>query len=79
SYDKPTVSSDTLERITEKGKTASKSLGTSTSKVPVKTDELAVNSSNVPSEMEANLQPKSSPLHQLMGYSSPSQVVRGIP
>lgn len=77
SYDKQTVSSDTLELITEKEKTASKSLGTSN--VPVETDELAVNSSNVSSEMEANLQPKSSPLHQLMGYASPSQVVRGIP
>ncbi|KAG4966291.1 hypothetical protein AAZX31_14G171900 [Glycine max] len=77
-YDKQTVSSGTLEPITEKDKTASRSL--STSKAPVETDEQAVNSSNnVPSELEAHSQPKSSPLHQLMGYTSPSQVIRGIP
>ncbi|CAJ1970562.1 unnamed protein product [Sphenostylis stenocarpa] len=76
-YDKPTVSSGILETITEKEKTASR--GPSTTKASVETDESAMNSSNVSSEMEAHLQPKSSPLHQLMGYSSPSQVVRGIP
>nr|KYP72664.1 Uncharacterized protein At5g05190 family [Cajanus cajan] len=42
-------------------------------------DELAVNSSNVSSETEAHSLPKSSPLHQLMGYSSPRQVITGIP
>ncbi|TKY56387.1 hypothetical protein E2542_SST20831 [Spatholobus suberectus] len=76
-YDKQTaVSSGILEPITEKEKTASGS--PSTSQSPVETDELAVNSSNISSEMEAHSQPKSSPLHQLMGYSSPSQVIRGI-
>ncbi|KAL9315889.1 hypothetical protein ACSQ67_016890 [Phaseolus vulgaris] len=74
-YDKPTVSSGTLETITEKEKTANPG----TSKASVETDESTMNSSNISPEIEAHLQPKSSPLHQLMGYSSPSQVVRGIP
>ncbi|RDX63982.1 Protein ENHANCED DISEASE RESISTANCE 4, partial [Mucuna pruriens] len=79
-YDKPNVSSGTLESITEKENTASRGSSTSTSKAaPVETDELAVNSPNMSSEMEAHSQPKSSPLHQLMGYTSPSQVIRGIP
>ncbi|KAH1262858.1 Protein ENHANCED DISEASE RESISTANCE 4 [Glycine max] len=77
-YDKQTVSSGTLEPITEKDKNASRS--PTTSKAPVETDEQAVNSSNnVSSELEAHSQPKSSPLHRLMGYTSPSQVIRGIP
>ncbi|KAL2317563.1 hypothetical protein Fmac_031439 [Flemingia macrophylla] len=78
-YDNPTVSSGTLEPITEKEKTASRGPSTSSSKAPVETDELAVNSSNLSSEMEAHALPKSSPLHQLMGYSSPRQVITGIP
>jgi len=76
-YDKPTVSSGALETITEKEKTAARS--PSTSKASVETDESTMNSSNIAPEIVARLQPKSSPLHQLMGYSSPSQVVRGTP
>ncbi|WVY92095.1 hypothetical protein V8G54_037609 [Vigna mungo] len=76
-YDKPTVSSSTLETITEKEKTAVR--GPGTSEASVETDKSNMNSSNIAPEIEARLQPKSSPLHQLMGYSSPSQVVRGIP
>ncbi|KAK7385446.1 hypothetical protein VNO78_31167 [Psophocarpus tetragonolobus] len=75
-YDKSNVSSSTLEPITEKEQTASR--GPSTSNAPVETFELTVNSSNVSSELEVDSQPKSSPLHRLMGYSSPSQVIRGI-
>ncbi|KAK7301050.1 hypothetical protein RJT34_11906 [Clitoria ternatea] len=75
--DKPTVSSGALEPITEKEKTVSTS--PSTSKTMVETKELAVNSSNLSSEMEARTQPRSSPLHQLMGYSSPSLMIRGVP
>ncbi|XP_020207704.1 uncharacterized protein LOC109792681 [Cajanus cajan] len=65
--------------IIEKEKTATRGPSASTSKAPVETDELAVNSSNVSSETEAHSLPKSSPLHQLMGYSSPRQVITGIP
>ncbi|XP_047173626.1 uncharacterized protein LOC124841405 [Vigna umbellata] len=76
-YDKPTVSSGTLETITEKEKTAVR--GPGTSEASVETDKSNMTSSNIAPEIEEHLQPKSSPLHQLMGYSSPSQVVRGIP
>ena len=76
-YDKPIVSSGTLETITEKEKTAVR--GPVTSEASVETDKSNMISSNIAPEIEAHLQPKSSPLHQLMGYSSPSQVVRGIP
>ncbi|XP_014504930.1 protein ENHANCED DISEASE RESISTANCE 4 [Vigna radiata var. radiata] len=76
-YDKPTVSSGTLETITEKEKTAV--IGPGTGEASVETDKSNMNSSNFAPEIEAHFQPKSSPLHQLMGYSSPSQVVRGIP
>ncbi|XP_061339162.1 uncharacterized protein LOC133285879 [Gastrolobium bilobum] len=78
-YGNPSVSHGTFEPITEKEKIASR--GPSASKAPVATEELAVpvHSSNMSSEMDARLPPKSSPLHQLMGYSSPSQVIRGTP
>ncbi|XP_027329984.1 uncharacterized protein LOC113846194 [Abrus precatorius] len=75
-YDKPTVSSGTFEPKTDEEKISSR--GPSTSKAPVETDEVAVNS-NMSSEVEARLEPKSSSLHHLMGYSSPSQVIRGVP
>lgn len=66
--DNPNVSPDTVDAITEKEKTASR--GPSTSKAP----------SNMSSEREAPQSlPKPSALHQLMGYASPSQVLRGAP
>ncbi|XP_054797353.1 uncharacterized protein LOC129302467 isoform X1 [Prosopis cineraria] len=50
-----------------------------TSNTPVRTNESTVVSSNMSgSEAETVPPPRSSPLHQLMGYSSPSQVIRGI-
>ncbi|KAK7275889.1 hypothetical protein RIF29_17015 [Crotalaria pallida] len=52
--------------------------GPSSSEPPIETDELAVDSSNITSEMAAPSPPKSSALHKLMGYSSPIQVIRGI-
>jgi len=64
----PSVSPGTVDAVTEKEKTASR--GPSTSKAP----------SNMSSEREAPQSlPKPSSLHQLMGYSSPSQVLRGAP
>jgi len=66
--DNPIVSPGTVDAITEKEKTASR--GPSTSKAP----------SNMSSEREAPQSlPKPSALHQLMGYASPSQVLRGAP
>ncbi|KAJ1431711.1 putative zinc-ribbon domain, plant [Sesbania bispinosa] len=76
-HHKPSDTHGTFEPMTEKEVIASR--GPSTSKAPVQTDELAVRFSNVSSEIEARSLPKSSPLHQLMGYSSPSLVIRGVP
>ncbi|CAL5189550.1 unnamed protein product [Lathyrus oleraceus] len=62
----PRVSPTTTEAITAKEKIASR--GPSTSKTP----------SEKSSEIEEHeSQPKTSALHQLMGYSSPSLVIRG--
>lgn len=67
-HDNPSVSPSTIDAITEKEKTASR--GPSTSKAP----------SNMSSEGESPQSlPKPSALHQLMGYASPSQVLRGAP
>ncbi|GAU43552.1 hypothetical protein TSUD_245170, partial [Trifolium subterraneum] len=66
--DNPSVSPVTVEAITEKEEIASR--GPSTSRAP----------SNMSSERKATQsQEKASALHQLMGYSSPSQVIRGAP
>ncbi|XP_045828336.1 protein ENHANCED DISEASE RESISTANCE 4 [Trifolium pratense] len=66
--DNPSVSPVTVEGITNKEKIASR--GPSTSRAPT----------NMSSERkETQSQEKASALHQLMGYSSPSQVIRGAP
>ncbi|KAK2430133.1 hypothetical protein P8452_43585 [Trifolium repens] len=62
--DNPSVSPVTIETIREKEKIASR--GPSTSRAP----------SNIKATQS---QEKASALHQLMGYSSPSQVIRGAP
>jgi len=69
--------------ITEKEKIASRH--SSSRETPLETNESAELASNiikpdkVSSQMEARppSTPKSSPLHQLMGYTSPSQVIKG--
>lgn len=66
-HDNPSVSPGNFEPTAENDKKASR--GPSTSKPPV-------HSSNMSS---ATALPKSSTLHQLMGYSSPSLVLRGFP
>ncbi|TKY73960.1 hypothetical protein E2542_SST02719 [Spatholobus suberectus] len=80
-YDNPSVSRGMFEPSTEKENIAPRY--SSARKGLVEKDESAVFSSNMSrsrklaSEMEAKPAPKSSSLHQLMGYSSPSQVIRG--
>ncbi|CAL0305349.1 unnamed protein product [Lupinus luteus] len=70
-----------VEASTEREKTAS--THSSTSKAPVRAEQSPELSSNMTvswklsSEKEAKQPPKSSPLHKLMGYTSPSQVIRG--
>ncbi|KAE9604094.1 putative zinc-ribbon domain, plant protein [Lupinus albus] len=70
-----------VEPSTEREKISSRH--SSTSKAPVRADQSAEISSNITvswklsSEKEAKQPPKSSPLHKLMGYASPSQVIRG--
>ncbi|RDX82565.1 Protein ENHANCED DISEASE RESISTANCE 4, partial [Mucuna pruriens] len=81
-YDNPSVSHGICEPSTEKENIAP--TYSSARKGLVETDESAIFSSimsgskKLASEMEARpAAPKSSSLHQLMGYSSPSQVIRG--
>ncbi|OIV98081.1 hypothetical protein TanjilG_09574 [Lupinus angustifolius] len=72
---------DPISISAEREKTASRH--SSTSKAPVKADQSPELSSNMTvswklsSEKEAKQPRKSPPLHKLMGYTSPSQVIRG--
>lgn len=80
-YANPSVSHGTFEPSTEKENINPRY--SSARKGQVETDASAMFSSNMSgsrkmaSEMEARPAPKSSSLHLLMGYSSPSQVIRG--
>ncbi|XP_014500115.1 uncharacterized protein LOC106761120 [Vigna radiata var. radiata] len=80
-YDNPRVSRDIFEPSTEKEKVAPRY--SSARKSLVETDESAIFPTNMSgsrklaSEMRARPPQKSSSLHLLMGYSSPSQVIRG--
>nr|KYP53767.1 Uncharacterized protein At5g05190 family [Cajanus cajan] len=80
-YDNPSVSRGIFEPSTEKENIAPRYY--SSRKGLVETDGSAIFSSNMSgsrklaSEIEARPPPKSSSLHILMGYSSPSQVIRG--
>ncbi|KAJ1429824.1 putative zinc-ribbon domain, plant [Sesbania bispinosa] len=80
-YDNPSVSRGTFESLTEKEKIASRY--SSTNKASLETDESTDLSSSIfgsrklSTAMEARLPPKKPSLHRLMGYSSPSQVIRG--